>query len=176
MVYGFVKQSGGDVKIYSEPGEGTAITLLLPTAQGAAAQRASAPARPHRARAGATALVVDDEADLLEVASVHLQELGYRVLRADDAAQALALAEREGRIELLLTDVMMPGGMNGVELARRLRDARPEIAVVYCSGFPSQALAARGSMRVDGPLLNKPYVRADLERVLNEAIDERMAA
>ena len=106
-------------------------------------------------------LVVDDEVDLLEVAVAYLEEMGYRVLHATDGARALQVLAREPGVELLVTDVIMPGGMNGVELAKKVRELRPGARIVYSSGFPSDALSQRSGTKVDGPLLNKPYQRGE---------------
>jgi PAS domain S-box-containing protein len=161
MVYGFAKQSGGTSRIYSELEHGTTVSLFLPIAGD---QAAPAPAairsKPHAAK-GQTVLVVDDEVDLLEVAVAYLEDMGYRVLQATDGAQALEVLAREPEIDLLMTDVIMPGGMNGIELARRVRAQTPQVKIMYSSGFPSEALAQRSGTKVDGPLLYKPFQRGE---------------
>src|SRR5208282_4169582 len=96
-----------------------------------------------QAGAGRVVLVVDDEVDLLEIAVAYLEDMGYRALHATDGARALEVLASEPNIELLITDVIMPGGMNGVELARRVREQNPSVKVIYSSGFPSDALAQR---------------------------------
>jgi CheY-like chemotaxis protein len=120
--------------------------------------------------------VVDDEVDLLEIAVVYLEEMGYRVLHATDGPRALEVFAREPGIELLITDVIMPGGMNGVELARKVRELKPGMKIVYSSGFPSDALAERSGTQVDGPLLYKPYQRNDFAAVIRRAMDGDNAA
>ena len=171
MVYGFARQSGGTVRIYSELGHGTTVTLFLPLAD-AMPVAAPAPvvASILRAGAGRTVLVVDDEVDLLEIAVAYLEEMGYRALQATDGANALEVVAREPGIELLVTDVIMPGGMNGVELARRVRQLKPDVKIIYSSGFPSNTLAERSGTEVDGPLLNKPYQRSEFEAAIDHAM------
>ena len=175
MVHGFVKQSGGNVKLYSEHGHGTTVSIYLPLASDAAQGAAPAVASDHRAPADAVALVVDDEADLLEIAATYLEEMGYQTLRAANAREALAISEPERRIDLVVTDVIMPGGINGVELAKKLRETHPRVRIVYSSGFPSRALAERSGTRIDAPLLHKPYLRGEIARVLNRVMAETLA-
>lgn len=114
--------------------------------------------------------MVDDEVDLLEIAVAYLEEAGYRTLYATDGAAALREFEREPAIDLLLTDVVMPGGMNGVALAGVLRTRAPAIKVVYSSGFPSTALNERSGAPMDAPLVNKPYRRDALLAAVKEAL------
>ncbi len=170
MVYGFAKQSGGSVRIYSEPGHGTTVSLYLPFAEDA---RVPAPADSQQsqpANATGTMLVVDDEAGMLEVAVAYAESMGFRVLQASSGPTALEVAAREPDIELLVTDVIMPGGMNGVELARKTRQLLPSLKVVYSSGFPADALAERSGANVDGPLLTKPYLRSEFVATINQVM------
>jgi CheY-like chemotaxis protein len=120
--------------------------------------------------AGNTILIVDDEEDLLEVASTCLGELGYSVLTAKDGASATRMLEESNDIDLLLTDILMPGGMNGVELAHRASELFPAIRIIYCSGFPADALAERVSPLVEGPLLRKPYQRSELLSIVRDVL------
>jgi signal transduction histidine kinase/CheY-like chemotaxis protein len=162
MVYGFAKQSNGNVRIYSELGVGTTITLYVPLAENVASVQPESrpvPKQPAANSVRATMLIVDDEVDLLEVAVSYCEELGLRVLHATDGPSALEIAQTEPHIDMLLTDVVMPG-MHGVALAARLRAHYPQISVMYCSGFPSSALAERSQLQVDGPLINKPYTKS----------------
>lgn len=176
MVYGFVKQSGGTVRIYSELGHGTTVSFYLPLAEGTLSPTTAAAASTPQATTGGTVLVVDDEVDLLEIAAAYLEEMGYRVFLATDGARALEVLAREPGIELLLTDVIMPGGMNGVELARKVRQLKPGVKIVYSSGFPSDALAERSGTQVDGPLLYKPYQRNDFAAAIRRAMEGDNAA
>ena len=175
MVHGFVKQSQGNVRVYSEEGHGTTMNLYFPVAAGEAAVMPADSARKARKTgqgARGTVLVVDDEVDLLEVAVAYLDEMGYRVLIAIDAAEAVQAFEREPGIDLLVTDIMMPGGMNGVALAQELRKRKPALKVVFASGFPSTALAGRNQLHIDGPLVSKPYRREQLQEVVERAMTD----
>src|SRR5690606_38837397 len=135
MAYGFVKQSNGHLSIYSEVGHGTTVRVYLPLAE----ERAAAPAPAASdvtlpLPANTTVLVVDDEQALLEVALSYLEAMGLRALHATDGREALAVLEKEPDIALLLTDVVMPGGINGAELAERARAMRPDLKVVFTTG------------------------------------------
>jgi PAS domain S-box-containing protein len=159
-VYGFVKQSGGNVRIYSEPGIGTTVSLYLPLAGGSPVPVPSAKSlRGAPAKASGTVLVVDDEVDLLEIAVVFLEEMGFKVFHATDGPRALQIAARQPDITLLITDIFMPGGMSGVEVADKVGQLIPDIKILYSSGFASDALAERSGTRLDGPLIYKPYQR-----------------
>jgi CheY-like chemotaxis protein len=106
-------------------------------------------------------LVVDDEEGMVEIAQAYLEEMGYTTYHAQDGASALAVVEQHNDIDLIVTDILMPGGMNGVELAEKIRESLEQVKVIYCSGFPANALAERSMSLVDGPLLHKPYQRAE---------------
>ncbi len=178
MVYGFVKQSGGNVKVYSELGMGTTISILLPVAretQGAAAVRRLG-CITHTARAGATALVVDDEVELLDIAAAYLKSMGYRVRTAADAQEALDTLAVDATLDLLVTDVMMPGGMNGVRLAEEVRRRIPEVRVIFTSGFPAQALQARSGAQLDAPLLTKPFLKQHFTSTVGQVMDANTEA
>jgi PAS domain S-box-containing protein len=170
MVYGFAKQSGGAARVYSELGHGTTVTLYLPLLDGVMAPASPAIAPKPQAGVGQTVLVVDDEVDLLEIAVSYLEEMGYRVLHATDGVRALETLGREPGVNLVITDILMPGGMNGVELAQRVRARNPEVKIIYSSGFPSDALAQRSGTRLDGPVLYKPYQRAEFTAAVNSAM------
>ena len=176
MVYGFVKQSGGTVRVYSELGHGTTVSLYLPLA-GALSRPApvDAPA-PLKGKLGGTVLVVDDEAGLLEVALVYLTEMGFTALEAKDGASALMAIAQHGEIELMVTDVVMPGGMNGVELVQRALALRPDLKIIYSSGFPAEALAEKSMLLVDVPLLRKPYQRAEFNAIVHRVLESDYAA
>jgi PAS domain S-box-containing protein len=170
MVYGFARQSGGTVRIYSELGQGTAVSLYLPLADRVPVSTPTVAASHPQAREAGTVLVVDDEVDLLEIAVAYLEDMGYQALHAADGAHALEVLAREPGIDLLITDVIMPGGMNGVELARRVRQLKPGVKIIYSSGFPSEALAERSGTQVDGPLLYKPYQRDEFAAAVRGAM------
>jgi CheY-like chemotaxis protein len=114
-------------------------------------------------------LIVDDEIDLLEIAVTYCEQLGLTVLHATDGQSALEVAAAQPHIDLLLTDVVMPG-LNGVKLAAQLRARYPRLKVIYCSGFPSSSLAERSQLQVDGPLINKPYLKPDFIKTVTETL------
>jgi PAS domain S-box-containing protein len=173
MVYGFVKQSHGNIRIYSEPGHGTTVHLYLPVAERAASP-AHYPAMPRVvAHEQGTVLVVDDEVELLEVAVTYLEEMGFTTLQATDGPSALEVIACAPVIDLVLTDIVMPGGLHGVALAQQIRQQHPDIAVIYASGFPASALTARSQLHIDGPLLNKPYRKEQLAEVVYRVLASR---
>jgi two-component system CheB/CheR fusion protein len=171
MVFGFIKQSGGHISVYSEPGIGTTFRFFLPRmAEKVPAVADGSLVAVVRGR-GETVLVVEDNEALRRVVTRQLGELGYRVLAAENAAAGLRLVEYQ-RIDLLLTDVVMPGGINGRELARRARQVRPEIRVVFTSGFSEARVNGdAGPLAACTPLLSKPYRKEDLASAAREALD-----
>ncbi|ACB78289.1 multi-sensor hybrid histidine kinase [Methylorubrum populi BJ001] len=171
MVFGFVKQSGGHVKIYSEPGEGTTVKLYLPRAAGvaAAALRSSAPVE--LPRGSATVLVVEDEAAVREIACAILSDLGYRVLEAADGEEALRVfGANTASVDLLLTDVVLPGKVRGRELAERIRALRPEVRVVFMSGYTENSIVHHGRLDDGVHLVGKPFKREQLARKVTEVL------
>jgi CheY-like chemotaxis protein len=125
---------------------------------------------------GCTVLVVDDEEDLLEIAVSYLTEMGLNYFQASDGASALEILKQHGEIDLLFTDIVMPGGMNGVELVQYARVLRPDLKIVFSSGFPAEALAERSMSLVDGPLLHKPYQRAEFNAIVHHVMEGNHAA
>jgi PAS domain S-box-containing protein len=175
MVYGFVKQSGGTVRVYSELDHGTTVSFYLPLAgihQHLAPQDAP---KPLNADLGCTVLVVDDEEDLLEIAISYLGEMGFTSFQASDGASAVEILKHHREIDLLVTDIVMPGGMNGVELVQKARVLRPDLKIIYSSGFPAEALAERSMSLVDGPLLHKPYQRNEFTAMIHHVMDSNYA-
>jgi len=171
MVYGFVRQSGGGVRIYSEPGRGTMVKLYFP--------RARADAEPNPAHAaddgeprgrGEVVLVVEDDADLRTLAVAHLEALGYERRAAATAAAALEVLRGDERISLLLTDVVLPGGMSGAELAIEAQKMRPGLRVLFMSGFARNVFTDLGIRETDVALLQKPFRRNELARKVREAL------
>jgi PAS domain S-box-containing protein len=173
MIYGFAKQSGGHVKIYSEPGHGTTVRLYLPRAGAsevaAATQPAAAPARP---TAPITVLVVDDNAPVRRIAAQLVTDLGYQVIEAASGAEALDVLRQDRPIDLLFTDVVMPGGLTGDELARVACELRPGLKVLFTSGFTHAAIGngQRPAQTAGHPLITKPYRKEDLARRLAEVL------
>ena len=169
-VYGIVTQAGGSVAISSEPGVGTTVTVVLPVGEHAESEPAAPPPASTSGH-GETLLVVEDEAALRDVAGRILSGAGYQVLAADGGAQALELAARhEGVIDLLVSDVVMPG-MLGKELAERLVHSRPETRVLYMSGYAQPVLASHGTLDPGVALLEKPFTAVDLLTAVRERLD-----
>ena len=170
-VFGFVKQSNGHISIYSEPGAGTTVMVYLPVAASAAK---ATPARNGSASRGGneTILLVEDDDQVRELAENLLAgSLGYRVHVMPDAASALAFLDRGSAIDLVFTDVMMPG-MNGREFARLARQKRPGLKVLFTSGFTENSLAFDGSLAGGFHLLAKPYSIRELARKVREVLDQ----
>ncbi len=171
MIYGFVKQSGGHVTIYSEPGEGTTVKLYLPrSTRTEVAEKKPVTDEVPVAR-GETVLVVEDDPDLRTLAVTLLGNLDYQVLEAATAAAALEQLGTTTRVNLLLTDVVMPGGMNGRELAAEVERRAPGINVLYMSGYTEDAIMHHGRLDADAKLLQKPFSRADLARAVRCVLD-----
>src|SRR5712691_9223546 len=169
MVFGFIKQSGGHINVYSEVGIGTTFRLYLPRADAdAEAGAAALPTALVRGN-GETVLAVEDNASLRRVVARQLTELGYRVLEAEDSQTALRILESEP-VDLLFTDIVMPGGTSGYEIAGRVLARWPQIKVVLTSGFPENR--ANGDPHARGlRLLSKPYRRDDLGRLIRDVLD-----
>ena len=175
MVYGFVKQSGGHIKIYSEPGHGTTVRLYLP--RSVQTEDATAPLVLIPALGGSeTILVVEDDAQVRETVVDMLTDLGYKVLKASDAKSALAVVESGVPIDLLFTDVVMPGTLRSPELARRARIAQPLIEVLFTSGYTENAIVHGGRLDPGVALLSKPYPREELARKIRHILSNRRHA
>lgn len=177
MVHGFVKQSGGHIRIYSEVGQGTTVKIYLPRATEAekvAAVPAGKPARPTptpSARKDETVLVVEDNESVREYAVEVLEGLGYRVLAAGDAKEALGVLADGTPIDLLFTDVVLPGAMNGRALADQARDMRPGLRVLFTTGYTRNAIVHQGRLDPGVQLLNKPYTQHALARKIRATLD-----
>ncbi|KJC35306.1 histidine kinase [Bradyrhizobium sp. LTSP857] len=172
MVYGFVKQSGGHIKIDSEEGRGTTITLYLPRGVARAAlPSVAATAGPQGG--SETILIVEDDELVRGYVVAQLKNLGYRTMTAANGPDALALLNEHVTFDLLFTDVIMPGGMNGRELADAVTRQRPGVAVLYMSGYPDAAMTHDGRLDPDITLLSKPYRPAELARLIRKVLDQR---
>jgi PAS domain S-box-containing protein len=172
MVYGFVKQSGGHVKIYSEIGHGTSVKIYLPRVH----EDEDVNAGPELVDAGGgseTILVVEDDSEVRSTVTEMLRELGYNVLTAKDAASALPILESGVKIDLLFTDVVMPGPLRSPELARKAKERIPAIAVLFTSGYTENAIVHGGRLDAGVNLLTKPYSRQVLASRVRRALDER---
>ncbi|WP_132251795.1 hybrid sensor histidine kinase/response regulator [Methylobacterium segetis] len=175
MVYGFAKQSGGAVKIYSEVGHGSTVRLLFPASdQKTEDERRVSHRASHRAsdRHGTEAvLVVDDRPDVAATACTILEDFGYRVTVVDGPASALEVLDGEARIDLLFTDLIMPGGMNGVMLARAARERQPKIRVLLTTGYAEASLERTDAGGTEFEVINKPYKRMELARRVRRVLD-----
>jgi PAS domain S-box-containing protein len=175
MVYGFVKQSGGHVKVYSEPGHGTTVRLYLPRAREEEDIETLIDMGP--AKGGIeTILVVEDDEEVRATVVEMLSDLGYRVLRAKDAQSALAIVESGVPIELLFTDVVMPGPLRSTELARKTRERLPSVAVLFTSGYTDNAIVHAGRLDEGIDLLSKPYTHEALARKVRHVLNNQQAA
>jgi len=172
MVYGFVRQSGGHVKIYSELGQGTTVRLYLPRVRDREDLETQVDTGPV-AGGSETVLVVEDDEDLRETVIEMLSELGYRVLKAKDAQSALAIIESGIPIDLLFTDVVMPGSLRSPELARKARERVPGIEVLFTSGYTDNAIVHGGKLDDGVDLLSKPYTREALARKIRHVLRNR---
>jgi two-component system, cell cycle sensor histidine kinase and response regulator CckA len=171
-VHGIVKQSGGHVFVYSEPGCGTSFKVYLP-ADAEKPGPVTPAAEEEPPRGCETVLVVEDEAALRDILRESLNELGYEVLAARHGAAAIEISQhRSGPIHLLLTDVVVPG-IGGTEIARQLSAYRPEIKVLYMSGYTDDAVILKGVLTAEMPFLGKPFTIAALARKVREVLDRR---
>jgi CheY-like chemotaxis protein len=173
MVYGFVKQSNGHIKIYSEEGHGTTVKLYLPQAAGIPAVADVLAAEPGTTvfeRGDRSILIVEDDALVREYVVTQIGSLGYKTLAASNAAEALAIINGPDRIDLLFTDVIIPGGLNGRQLATESLTRRPDLKVLYTSGYTENAIVHHGRLDAGVLLLPKPYLASDLARMIRTAL------
>jgi CheY-like chemotaxis protein len=177
QVYGFVKQSGGHVKIYSEPGQGTTIKIYLPRYHGNAVAAEEEPdATVAEGDTTETILVVEDDADLRTYITDVLRDLNYRVLSASSAQAALTiLLQDQPKIHLLLTDVVMPG-INGRELGKRAAQMRPGLKILYMTGYSRNAVVHQGRLDNGVDLVEKPISQARLALKIREILDRSQSA
>ena len=169
MVYGFVKQSGGHIAIYSEPGQGTTVKLYLPRTTREATERDRARREAVRGH-GQLILVVEDDDSVRAGVVAQLSDLGYGVLAAADGDNALTLARGNPRIDLLFTDVVLGGSHNGRQLADAIRALRPGLPVVYTSGYTENAIVHHGRLDEGVTLLSKPYRADQLARTVSDTL------
>ncbi len=170
MVYGFVKQSAGHIRIYSEEGYGTTIKMYLPPGTGASLAGETAAAAEIEG-GHETVLVVEDDRLVLNYVLTQLHALGYATLNASNAADALSLVNDGAAFDLLFTDVIMPGTMNGSQLAGAIQKGRPNLKVLFTSGYTENAIIHHGKLDSGVLLLAKPYRKSDLARMVRKALD-----
>ncbi len=172
MIYGFVRQSGGQVRVYSEVGQGTTMCLYLPRLLGShdPADPTQVPTVRHRAEHGQTVLLVEDEISIRELVSEILGDAGYRVLTANNGPMGIALLQSNERIDLLVTDVGLPGGLNGRQVADAGRIVRPALKVLFVTGYAANAAVGAGHLDKGMEVLTKPFNILELERRVGEMI------
>ena len=173
MVYGFVKQSKGHIKVYSELGTGTTVRIYLPRFSGSPKEPEVEPEIGSLEGNGEHVLVVEDDELVGQYVVGQLTYLGYQVSYANAGAQALELLENDASIELLLTDVVMPGNLSGPQVAARAKRNRPDLKVLYTSGYTENAIVHHGRLDPDVLLLSKPYKREMLARKVLQALHSK---
>jgi CheY-like chemotaxis protein len=174
QVYGFVRQSSGNVRIYSEPRQGTTVKIYLPRFVGSedSLEPNEAFAQTARATGTETILVVEDDEALRAYTVELLQELGFRVLHASNGPAALEILDREEHIDLLFTDVVVPGGVNGRQIAGEALKRRPKLKVLFTTGYTRNAIVHHGRLDPDVEFIGKPYSQAELGRKLRSILDQ----
>lgn len=176
MVYGFVKQSGGHIKLYSEQGQGTTFKIYLPRAEQEAAASAQQSATAKIDGGSETILLVEDDPTVRRSVDTQLRSLGYKTILASNAAEALSLVDRGEAFDLLFTDLIMPGFMNGRQLADEVRKRRGPIKVLFTSGYTEDSVVHRGLLEPGLLLLTKPYRKAELARFVRSALKPEATA
>jgi CheY-like chemotaxis protein len=172
MVHGFVKQTGGHIKVYSELGHGTSLKIYLPRSAIEAATGSPAASGPTQVSTGVESiLVVEDDPYVRAFAVQKLRQLGYRVTEASDGPAALREITQQGAPDLLFTDVIMPGGMTGRLLADRIRETHPAIKILFTSGYTEDSIVHQGRLDPGVHLLQKPYRSDKLAQKVREALD-----
>ena len=175
MVHGFVKQSGGHIKIYSEVGHGTTVRIYLPRSRQKEDVAGSVDRAAPRAGGRETVLVVEDDEHVRATTAEILADLGYSVLKAKDADSALAIVESGIPIDVLFTDVVLPGALRSQDLARKAQERRATLAVLFTSGYTENAILHGGKLDAGVDLLNKPYTREELARKLQQVLQKQRA-
>jgi signal transduction histidine kinase len=170
MVYGFVKQSNGHIKIYSEEGHGTTVKLYLPQAAGVPDAPATETGISGSKHGDESILIVEDDTLVREYVVTQISRFGYHTLAAGNAAEGLAIIDGSERIDLLFTDVIIPGGMNGRQLATEALKRRPGLKILYTSGYTENAIVHHGRLDAGVLLLPKPYLSSDLARMIRTAL------
>jgi PAS domain S-box-containing protein len=176
MIHGFARQSNGHFNIYSELGHGTTARLYLPIRREARTPTAGAAPEVECERGSETVLLVEDDASVRATAVLHLRDLGYHVIEASDGIAARAILETDTTIDLLFTDVVMPGGVTGGQLAKEAQARRPHLKVLFTSGYTSNSIVHHGRLDPGVHFLSKPYRISELAQKMREALDSTVAA
>jgi signal transduction histidine kinase len=172
MIHGFVRQSGGQVRVYSEDGQGTTMCLYLPRHTGTVGQEpVDDDGLIQDVGAGETVLVIDDEPTVRMLIVEVLEEAGYRAVEAEDGPSGMRILEGDARVDLLITDVGLPGGMNGRQVADAARIMRPDLKVLFITGYAENAAVGNGHLEAGMDVLTKPFVMADLANKITEMIE-----
>ncbi len=177
-IHGFVKQSKGHIRIYSEPGQGATVKIYLPRLTDAPLVTAAPEIREPsedgapNAETGEVVLLVEDDDGVRDFARTALESLGYRVIAGSDGVEGLALLRQAERVDVLFTDVVLPGGMNGRKLADEALRLKPRLAILFTTGYTRNAIVHDGRLDPDVQLISKPYTRGLLARSLRRILDE----
>lgn len=175
MIYGFARQSGGQVRIYSEVGRGTTVKIYLPRHAGRPVENDLDRGENQlpRAQAGETVLVVDDESTVRMLVGDTLADLGYQAIEAADAASGLKVLESDAKIDLLISDIGLPGGMNGKQMADKARLRRPDLKILFITGYAENAAVANGHLEPGMQVMSKPFPMDKLAERIRSIIEER---
>ena len=172
MVYGFMKQSGGHVGVYSEIGKGTTVSMYVPLDTSlSSAGTARSQNRESEPQGYETILIVEDNEGVREVAAEFLEELGYTVIVASDGPSALMILTRRSDIDLLFSDIVLPGGVMGTQLAERALQLRPSLPIVFTTGFASPDVLHDSTVDANHMMLSKPYRKSELANMIRSALD-----
>jgi CheY-like chemotaxis protein len=174
MVYGFAKQSGGQARIYSEVGAGTTVRIYLPRHRGKAEEATVEEKLPEppKAAAGGTVLVVDDEPSVRMLVTEILEDLGYSSIEAGDSTSGLTVLRSDARIDLLITDVGLPGGLNGRQMADAAREGRPDLKVLFITGYAENAAISNGHLDSGMHIVTKPFAMDQLAAKIRSIITD----
>ena len=162
MVYGLAKQSGGHLSIYSEPGQGTTVKLYIPQSEIPAATPVPKPAVVSTVTPTARILVLEDNEDVRSVTVTVLRNQGYDIVEAGNGKEAIEQLKDGSPFDLLFTDVVLPGGINGIHVAEEAKRVQPDIRILFTTGYAENAVAHNGILTPDINLINKPYRRIEL--------------
>jgi CheY-like chemotaxis protein len=170
MVYGFVKESRGMIDVSSEVGKGSVFKIFLPRTGAPATTNVVSELKSAVVRAGATILVVDDDLAVRKTVVAQLGSFGYKIIEAGAPAEALAILDRNEPFDLLFTDIVMPGGLSGIDLARMARERRADLKVLLTSGFPDLKRQHGADEKNADVILSKPYRRSELQQAIGDML------